>query len=269
MSGSGGSRITANLLFLRELVSRQLEASFALRGAFWMSALLMLVNDLIFFSTWWILMARFEHIGGWRLEDVMCLYAISAFGYGLCVIVAGGIHDLSRRIDDGDLDAFLTQPKSVLIQALVSRTNPSGWGDLTAAVGLLALSGRVHLHTLPALIIGVLCSFVTFVACGIVMHSLAFWFGRTQTLSRALWEFTLMFSLYPPVLFGTGIRFLLFTLLPAGLASYLPVELVRHPSLATLAAALGGSLAYALFAIALFERGLRRYASGNRFTVRG
>jgi ABC-2 type transport system permease protein len=262
-------RLSSNLGFARQLVSRQLEASFALRGAFWLSVVLMFVNDLIFFSTWWILMARFGHVGGWRLDDMMCLYGITAAGFGLCVVVAGGINDLSRRIDEGDLDAFLTQPKSVLIQALASRTQPSGWGDISVGLGLFALSGKVQLETVPALLVGVLCGFVTFVACGIVAHSLAFWFGRTQTISRALWEFTLMFSMYPPALFGSGIRFVLFTLLPAGLVSYLPVELLRHPSWGALGAALGGSLAYTAFAVWLFEQGLRRYASGNRFTVRG
>jgi ABC-2 type transport system permease protein len=198
----------------------------------------------------------------------MCLYSISAAGYGLCVVLCGGIHDLSRRIDDGDLDAWLTQPKSVLLQALVSRTQPSGWGDLSVAAGLLALSGEVRLGTLPALLIAIGCAAVTFVACGIVMHSLAFWFGRTQTLSRALWEFTLTFSLYPPALFGSSLRFVLFTLLPAGLVSYLPVELLRHPTLRALAVALGATAAYAAFALWLFGRGLRRYASGSRFSVR-
>jgi ABC-2 type transport system permease protein len=263
------ARAASNLLFARELISRQLEASFALRGAFWTAALLMLVNDLIYCSTWWILMRRFGNIGGWNLDDVLCLYAISAAGFGLCVILAGGIHDLSRRIDEGDLDAVLTQPKSVLIQTLGSRTQPSGWGDLSVAALFLSLSDAVHWQTLPALCVAVGCAAVTFVACGVVMHSLAFWFGRTQTLSRALWEFTLLFSLYPPAVFGAGIRFVLFTLLPAALVSFLPVELVRHPSWGALGCAVGGTAAYAGFAIWFFERGLRRYASGNRFVVRG
>lgn len=262
----GGSRVRASLTFAAALFARQLSASFALRGAFWMSAVLMLVNDLFFFSTWWILLDRFEHVGGWRLPDMMCLYAVTCMGFGLCVIVAGGIHDLSRRIDDGDLDSLLTQPKSLLVQALGSRTNASGWGDVAAAVGLLALSGTVHWQTLPALLVGVLCSFSVCIAAGIAAHSLAFWFGRTQTLSRALWEFTLMFSMYPPALFGGGVRVVLFTLLPAGLTAYLPVQLVRSPSWQTLLLAVGGAALYAAFSLWLFERGLRRYSSGNRFT---
>lgn len=266
MSRATVGRVRANVAFAAALFARQLSASFALRGAFLMSAVLMLVNDLFFFSTWWILLHRFEHVGGWRLEDMMCLYSVTCLGVGLCVIVAGGIHDLSRRIDDGDLDGLLTQPKSVLVQALGSRTSASGWGDVLAAVGLLVLSGTVHWHTLPALLVAVACSCAVFVSVGIAAHSLAFWLGRTQTLSRALWEFTLMFSMYPPALFGGGVRFVLFTLLPAGLTAYLPVELVRHPSWHTLTLAVGGAGLYACFALWLFARGLRRYASGNRFT---
>jgi ABC-2 type transport system permease protein len=151
-------RLRSNLGFASELVSRQLEASFALRGAFWLSVVLMFVNDLIFFSTWWILMARFGHVGGWRLDDMMCLYGITAAGYGLCVVVAGGISDLSRRIDEGDLDAFLTQPKSVLVQGAGKPHPARGWGDISVGVGLFALSGKVQLETVPALLIGVLCA---------------------------------------------------------------------------------------------------------------
>jgi ABC-2 type transport system permease protein len=197
---------------------------------------------------------------------MMCLYSVTCLGFGLCVIVAGGVHDLSRRIDDGDLDSLLTQPKSPLVQALCSRTNASGWGDVVAAIGLLALSGTVSWHTLPALLVAVACAFAVCVSVGVAAHSLALWFGRTQTLSRALWEFTLMFSMYPPALFGGGVRFLLFTLLPAGLTAYLPVELVRQPSWQTLLLAVGGAALYVTFALWIFQRGLRRYASGNRFT---
>lgn len=266
MAHSLVGRARANAAFALSLFARQLSASFALRGAFWMSAVLMLVNNLFFFTTWWILLHRFEHIGGWRLPDVMCLYAIACLGFGVSVIVAGDMHELSRRIEDGDLDGLLTQPKSLLVQALCSRTNPSGWGDVVSGLGLLALSGTLRWQTLPALLVAAVCAAVVAVAAGISAHSLAFWFGRTQTLSRALWEFTLTFSMYPPALFGGSIRFVLFTLLPAGLATYLPVELVREPSWRALALAVIGAGAYAAFSVWLFARGLRRYASGNRFT---
>jgi ABC-2 type transport system permease protein len=59
----------------------------------------------------------------------------------------------------------------------------------------------------------------------------------------------------------------LLTLLPAFWVGYVPVELIRHPSAATLGLMLAGTASYALFAAWLFSKGLRRYASGSRFTA--
>jgi ABC-2 type transport system permease protein len=60
-------------------------------------------------------------------------------------------------------------------------------------------------------------------------------------------------------------RVMLFTLLPAGLVVYLPVELVRDFHWSGALLAVSAVLAYALLAGKLFERGLRRYESGSRF----
>jgi ABC-2 type transport system permease protein len=268
MSNGMMKHFTANLAFTLALARSQLQASFALRGAFFASAGFMLLNDLIFFTTWWLIMRRFGHVRGWRLEDVMCLYAVSSGGYGLCVIAFGGIHDLSRKIQDGELDSLMTQPKSVLFQVLASRTQPSGWGDIVASIGLFALSGVVTAWKLPWLLLAVSCAAVTFTACGVINHSLAFWMSRIHTLSRGLWDFTLNFSLYPPALFEGTFKIVLFTLLPAGLVSYLPVEVVRQPGPLTVFSAVAGTALYAAFALWFFSRGLRQYASGNRFSAR-
>jgi ABC-2 type transport system permease protein len=256
--------LAGNASFVLALFARQLSASFALRAAFFTSAVVMLINDAMFFSTWWIIMQRFGSVSGWRLRDTMCLCGVSASGFGLCVVVFGGIYDLARKVQEGELDTFLTQPKSVLFQALACRTQASGWGDLAAGIGMLALSGVVSWSRLPWLGLAVLCSAVSFTATGVVMHSLAFWIARMHTLARSLWDFTVTFSLYPPSLFGAALRLVLFTLLPAGLVAYLPVEMLRSPSPLSVLAAVGGTALHAAFALWLFQRGARHYASGNR-----
>jgi len=82
-----------------------------------------------------------------------------------------------------------------------------------------------------------------------------------------LWDFTLTFSLYPPALFGGALRLVLATLLPAFWVSYVPVDVIRNPSAATLGLLLAGTGGYVAFAVWLFQRGSRRYASGSRFTA--
>src|SRR5262249_47031081 len=88
--------------FAATLVGMNLRQSFALRGAFWLQALFMMGNNLIFFVTWWIFFQRFDDVGGWRLPDVAMLFGVVAAGYGVAAVFAGGVRELARTIADGD-----------------------------------------------------------------------------------------------------------------------------------------------------------------------
>lgn len=252
------------LRFAWALSSTALQESVSRRGAFLLQALFMALNNVLFFSTWWLLFARFDSIKGYRLDDMLVLFGFSAAGFGLGVTLCGGGLELARTIADGELDAFLAQPKSVLLRAIASRSQASGWGDLVSGCVLLALSSH---DNVPAIVLAVLLSAVGYVASWVVLSSAAFWVGRMDGVIRPLIDFVITFTTYPPSLFGFWIKLVLFTLLPAGIIAYLPVELVRDPGLHTLAPAVAALVAYAAFAVWLFHRGLRRYESGNRFGV--
>lgn len=254
--------------FAIALLKINLAAAFALRGAFWLQASMMLVNNLLFFVFWWVLFERFEELRGWRLGDVAVLFGVSAAGYGLAAIVAGGVHDLARRIEGGELDPMLTLPRSVLVQAAAARTRPDGWGDVATGVVLVAMSGHLHGLAWITAPLAAICSAITFAAAGIVAHSAAFWLGRVEDLARQATELLITFGIYPPPLFGWTLKLVLFTVLPAAFVSYLPAELVRSFELGTLAGMVAGTAAWAVLAWWVFERGLRSYASGSRFGVR-
>src|SRR5688500_9897809 len=119
-----------SLTFLGSLLRTSLRASVALRGAFVAQVALMALNNLFFFSTWWILFERFGDVRGWRMPDMLALYGVSATGFGVAAALCGGMFELSRLIAEGELDALLTQPKSVLLRAIASRSRASGWGDV-------------------------------------------------------------------------------------------------------------------------------------------
>jgi ABC-2 type transport system permease protein len=254
--------------FFTALFLTNLRASFALRSAFWMQAGFMALNNVLFFAIWWILFERFEEIRGWRVHDMAALYGIAASGYGVAAVLAGGLRDLARKIDDGDLDALLTQPKNVLVQAVASRTRPDGWGDIASGIGMLALSGTMGFATWPLGLLAVVLAAVMFVASGVVLHSATFFLRRVGPLATQVQDFLLTFSVYPPTLFGGPLKVFLFTVLPAGLISYLPVEIVRTADPIAIATAIASTTVYALAAAWLFHRGLRSYCSGNRFGVR-
>lgn len=254
--------------FAIALFTTNLKAALALRGAFWLQAGLMLVNNLLFFVFWWVLFERFEEIRGWRIGDVAVLYGVTAAGYGLAAVFAGGVQDLARRIEGGELDPMLTLPRSVLVQAAGARTRPDGWGDIVTGIVLVAMSGHLHGIGWVTAPLAMLCAGVVFAAAGIVLHSAAFWLASIEGLARQVYELIITFAVYPPTLFGWQLKLLLFTVLPAGFVGHLPAELVRSFDPGTLALLAGGTIAWAMLAWWVFERGLRCYASGSRFGVR-
>ena len=257
------------LRFARALTATNLRASLALRGAFWLQVVLMIVNNVAFFAMWWILFSRYHEIGGWRLHDMMIVYGVVAPGYGLAVVFGAGARQLARAIVDGQLDSRLTQPKPVLLHAVASASTASGWGDVLTGLGMLALAGRLDLANAPFIGFAIASSAATFVASAVIFQSLAFWMGDVEQLARQLWELTLNFALYPQPLFAGGLSFVLYTLLPAAFVGFIPVEMVREPSLHACLYALGGAALSWAVALAVFSAGLRRYESGSRFGALG
>ena len=258
-----------DLTFVRALIATNLKAALALRGAFVMQAAFMALNNATFFVFWWALMRHVRTIRGWTLGDIQLLFGIVAAAVGLTVTVAGGVRHLGRFIEDGDLDTLLTQPKSVLAYALGVRSMPSGVGDFVSGLIFIAWSGEVSWRSLPLVAAAIVASALVFVACGIVFFSLAFWLGKVETVARQLWDLLITFSLYPEPLFGGMLRLALFTVLPAGFVGYLPARVVHAPSILGVGALAIGSVAYVGLAVLVFDRGLRRYASGSRFSTFG
>ena len=246
-----------------------LASAMAQRGAFLMQVGLMALNNAIFFSFWVVLFGRVSRIRGYALADVAVLYGVVAAGFGLSVVVAGGARQLARFIHEGELDALLAQPKPTLLYALGRRTVAPGLGDMGSGVAMIALSGVVHWSTIPVVIIAIVASAVVCIATGVIFNSVAFWLGQVETATRQLFDSLITFSLYPEPLFGGVMRFILFTVVPAGFVGYLPTRLIRTPSWTVLLELVLAALAYSLIAWQVFARGLRLYSAGSRFEFNG
>ena len=255
--------------FTVALLRTNLKAAVALPVSFAIQALFMLLNNVVFFVFWWVLLRKVPTLRGWQLSDVEVLFGVTAASFGLVAAIAGGVRYLGEQIEEGTFDTLLTQPQPTLLYALGMRSSASGFGDIVSGIGFLVASGHLTLANLPLVALVVLAAAGTFLGCGIVFFSLPFWMSRTETTSRQLWDLLVTFSLYPEPLFGGALRFMLFTVLPAGFIGYLPVRIIRDPSFTEIATLVAGSVAYVVFGAWMFGRGLRRYSSGSRFVVFG
>lgn len=255
------------VIFFFHLLRTSIRASISLRGAFLLETVLMAGNNLIFFSMWWIFFQQFQSIGDWQINDMAASMAILSGSYGLSNVCFGGVKNLGLTILNGDLDSFLTQPKNILLHVAGSKSRAKGWGHLLTAAILLCIGG-FKLSLFPLIFTLIVSGAVIFTSFGLMIHSLTFWFGSIDSVSQKYLDSLFVFSLYPTNIYSGILQLVMFTLIPAGLIGYVPVELIRSFSWIKFVILGCCSLGFLGVACLVFHRGLKKYESGNQFGMR-
>ena len=81
----------------------------------------MMFNDLFFLIFWIVLFNSNDgDINGTTMNDILFLWAIPTIAYGVANFFFGGTNKLGKYILEGGLDSFLIQPKSVIINVMLS-----------------------------------------------------------------------------------------------------------------------------------------------------
>lgn len=258
-------KMIKQLDFFFHLISTSIKASISLQGAFVFEICLMIANNLIFFSVWWIFFHQFQDIAGWQIKEMTLMMAIVTGSYGAMQIFFGGIRQLSRAIIQGDLDPFMTQPKNLLIHVISSRSFAKGWGHIITTLALILIEGLYDRQTIILILIGIVSGCLVFTAMNIIIHSLTFWLGALESLAHKYSDTLFLLALYPAHIYSGFLNLMMFTLIPAGVIGYLPVELIREFSWFQLLILICCALFFWGIALVIFYCGLKRYESGNQF----
>jgi len=256
------------LRFFFALLATSIRASISLRGSFILECLLMIGNNMIFFVIWWIFFRAFKSVGQWHFNDMIALMAIVSGSYGLSKICFGGTKEISRTITLGNLDPFMTQPKNLLLHLVGAKSYSKGWGQLMTSSILMVLGGKETLGNVPLLILTIVNGSLVFGASSVLAHSLSFWLGSIETVAKKYCDSVFLFVHYPVNIYSGFLKIVMFTIFPAGIIGYIPVELLRSFSWTMALAMLASSTFFVFLAFVTFYRGLRRYESGNHFGMR-
>ncbi|MDE7257618.1 MAG: ABC-2 family transporter protein [Lachnospiraceae bacterium] len=229
--------------------------------------LFMMLNNAAFIIQWSILFSLREDIGGYSMREVMLLWGLTASSFGLSRILFARVFTLHELIVSGKLDAYLVQPKNVLLSVMTSVTVTSAIGDFLYGIVLLCVFsfsiGRLFLFLLftvtGALII---------TAFGLLVGSLSFWFVRTEMFGVHMVNCMISFATYPDGIFHGKARFLLYYIIPVGMAVYHPVHIMVAFDAGRFLWVLGYTFGIWAVAVFVFYRGLRRYSSSNLMEAR-
>jgi len=264
-----GNRLRPTIRFLLTCWKLNLAGAMEFRMSFLMTAGMMVVNNFVWIFFWAVYFDRFKVVGGWTLQDVMMLWAVSAGGFGIASTLFGNMNRIAAMTAHGELDVYLVQPKPVLLNVLASRMSVSAIGDAMFSVILYVMFGDHTWLGFAKYALAHLVAAAIFLFFMIIVGSLAFWFGNAEGLTGQLFNAIVSFSTYPTDIFKGWGRIVLFTAMPAGFISYMPIGLMQEAvQIDFLLGALGMSLALAFAAVRMFYAGLRRYSSGNLMAMR-
>ncbi|TAK96099.1 hypothetical protein EPO05_02575 [Patescibacteria group bacterium] len=252
-----------------EMIKRNFLSAMEYRTAFLIQVGGMILNDFGLLLIWVIFFQKFPSINGWHFEDMALVFALATINYGLTLFAFRGLHDIARSVSSGELDHFLSAPVNPLWHVATSRAGISDIGDTLFGVIVYCLfTGEVTLEKTGVFAVVVLVSGVIMFSFMVLMQSLAFYVGRFEDAADQLFFLLIGFALYPQNIFHGALKVVMLTIVPAYFAATLPVELVRSFNWRWL----GVLVAFAVFITALalwvFNRGLKRYESGNLINTR-
>lgn len=262
-------KLKSTLILIGLYFKVNLTSALEYRSSFLIQAFGMALSNGSFVFFWWVAFSQIGRpIGGYDFRDVMFIWAVTSSAYGAANILFANMNQITRLIVSGELDTFLLQPQSTLINLLCARTALSAWGDLAYGFVLMALTqgrdGQAWLMFGCGLIIGGLLM----TALAVTAHSLTFYFGDASFIGGMSVEFVVNFCIYPKGIYAGFIRLLMVTLIPATFMVHIPLQLARQFNGWLLAGLLAAACVYCLLAVAFFYRGLRRYESGNLIITR-
>lgn len=259
----------ANFRFFLALLHMTFKSASMQRQAMMIRAVFSIFTHLIYIPVWLVVFSIAPDIGGWTLQHAMVAYGISISCWGFVSLIAFGLRTIPEQIDHGELDAYLTLPKPVLLSAAISSSRNTGVGEVIFGVGLLVFCAfyfQVSLSLAPLFIV---MGSITFASGILLFASFGFWLKQFYASAEEIYfNFNLMASRPAPIFTGF-IQVIALTVIPVGLMTHVPIEYVFTHHIELLAFAVAGVTGYAALAISLFYLGLKYYESGNRFGVRG
>jgi len=231
------------------------------------SIVFMILNNASFIIQWFIFFSLKENIGGYNMDKVLLLWALASGTFGLSHFFFKNSYNLSSIITNGKLDAYLVMPKNVLLSAITTDVESSAIGDILYGYIILFISGL----TIPKFLL-----FTLFIITGglimtsiaVILGSLSFWFHKTDTIADIGNGFITHFATYPDGIFKGITKILLYTVIPIGIVSYIPIKIFTEFNIYLTIGIILLTILLVGITFIIFNKGLKRYSSSNLMIAR-
>lgn len=227
---------------------------------FWMGVNLLMIA---------VIYQHTSNVAGWTAYEMTLLVGTAMLVQRLLMgFFWSNLFEMARNIRTGDFDFFLAQPGHPLFMASTRKLDPDGLLNSVIALAVVIYAGH-HLHLHPGL--PQLLLYAGLILGGLAIHysilvltmSLTFWLASAQGIEGSYFTLSEFGRLPREALRGVA-RVLFVWIIPMTVISNGPARTLLHGfqprwTLWLLAAA----VLWVAAAIAVFNAGLRRYASAS------
>ncbi len=215
----------------------------------------------------WVVMQQVPALKGWSYHEIILVYGLLALSHSITHMFADNLWTIGwAYIRTGKFDRFLVRPIDPLFHLLADRFCHDGLGDLLVGAALVVQASLAldivwtPLRLLYLLVI-VLSGGGIFIALNLITSVSAFWIVESIPVTKIIFE-TNEFARYPLAIYPQAIRVLMTWIIPYGLASFYPAQLLLGREFGPLAFAAPIAAALLLFVgYRLWRFGLRHYTS--------
>lgn len=189
------------------------------------------IYQLTGFVVIWIIVARFNTIGGWSLAEITFLYGMRLTSHGIFYACFSQMFEVDRVLINGEYDRYLVRPMSPLAQLFTRKLRMNSFGDLIGGFLLLgfAMAG-VSADWSPAkvglLLAAVVGGALIEGAVQIVLGSFSFRVLNGLAVRVTTNEVFNLYGNYPTKIFPSVIEYLLTFALPVAFVAYFPASAI-------------------------------------------
>lgn len=266
--------VSHTLTSLMALASASFRGGFQYRANAISSVISGMLYQLTGFFSVWIIVSRFNGIGGWTLAEITFLYGMRLCSHGIFYACFSQLFDIDRILITGEYDRFLVRPMPPLLQVFTRKLRVNCFGDMIGGIALLlTASFGVAVDWTPQailfLILAVIGGALVEGSVQIALASLSFRYLNMMAVRLTVNETFNQYGNYPQSIFPRPLSLLLTFVLPVAFVAFLPAsvildrtdELRVSPVLASIAPLVG--ICLFLIALRIWRAQSRHYQSAG------
>lgn len=219
-----------------------------------------------------IFFQQFTSLGGWTLNEVLLLYAMSAITFEIADTIQNGLDSVPQHVRTGDFDTLMTRPMSIYLQAMVLDVSIRHVSKTLLAVGLfiwawVRLDPVLTTEAVLLLLSALLCGIALFVAIFSLGAIISFWTVGSIEIVNAVSYGGSDLAQYPIHIYRRWFRAVFIWLIPVGFVIYYPALIILDKpdplGFAAIAPVVGPALTLAFVFVVgwLWRQGVNHYHS--------